>query len=146
MSTSYVIEAKHWSGDPELHHLSQNLAVLPWLGGYGRMTQERCQAARLVFTSREEAEAMAKARRVPNSIWTYTVVPLPEPDNVVASEMPKPQTWKEQIASFTAAEIIAVLGCPQATAYSWKREQSPRTPPAWQQPLFLSHLRRSRLK
>ncbi len=100
----------------------------------------------MTFATRQEAETLAEALRTPNALWAYCVVPLTEGDGSPDCEMPKaPQTWKEQIADFTAAEIIAVLGCPQATAYSWLREKSPRTPPRWQQPLILRELRRSRL-
>lgn len=71
--------------------------------------------------------------------------PLQDSCVVLASEMTH-LTWKEQIASFTPSEIIAVLACPQATAYSWKRADSPRQPPRWLQPLILRELRRARLK
>lgn len=147
ITTLYVIAARHIREDLGLHHVSNHSAVLPWHGGYGRLTQEWCRAARLHFATKQDAETLAESLRAPNALWAYWVVPLTDGDDSPECGMPKaPQTWKEQIADFTAAEIIAVLGCPQATAYSWKRSESPRTPPGWLQPIILRELRRSRLQ
>ena len=49
-------------------------------------------------------------------------------------------TFSEQLADYTAAQIIAALGCERATAYDWKSGR--RQPPAWQQPLFIGLIRR----
>lgn len=48
--------------------------------------------------------------------------------------------FSEQLAGYTAAEIIAALGCKRATAYDWKDER--RSPPEWQQPIFLREIER----
>ena len=39
-------------------------------------------------------------------------------------------SFKDQLAEFTAAEIVAALNCPRATAYQWKDGR--REPPEWQ--------------
>jgi hypothetical protein len=49
-------------------------------------------------------------------------------------------TFAESLAEFSAAQIVAALGCPRQTAYAWL--DGSRQPPAWQQSLFLSLLRR----
>lgn len=145
-ATPHVITAHHKREALGLHHLSNHNAVLPWSGGYGRMSEERCRAARLVFPSLLAASIAITPFLREDCLWTLVAVPLTGVDDSPDCGMPKaPQTWNEQLSDFTAAEIIAVLGCPQATAYSWKREKSPRTPPDWLQPLILRELRRSRL-
>ena len=45
-------------------------------------------------------------------------------------------TFSESLAEFSAAQIVAALGCPRQTAYAWL--DSSRKPPAWQQTLFLA--------
>jgi hypothetical protein len=51
-------------------------------------------------------------------------------------------TFAEQLADYTAAQIIAALNCPRGTAYDWKDGR--REPPAWQQPHWLALLQSSR--
>lgn len=50
--------------------------------------------------------------------------------------------FSDQLADYSAADIIAVLNCPRGTAYDWKDGR--REPPAWQQPHWLALLQRSR--
>ncbi len=52
--------------------------------------------------------------------------------------------WKDQLADFTVAEIVAALGCPASTAYGWKDGR--RGKPEWEQPHWLAILRRSKPK
>jgi len=49
-------------------------------------------------------------------------------------------TFSEEIADYSAAEIVAALGCPRQTAYAWL--DGTRTPPEWQQPHWLKLLHR----
>ena len=44
-------------------------------------------------------------------------------------------SFADQLADYTAAQIIAALGCERATAYDWKSGR--RSPPAWQQAHWL---------
>ncbi len=60
--------------------------------------------------------------------------------------MKKSHTWREKLARYSHAEIVAVLGCPHVTAYSWTREKDPREPPPWLQRLILDALERHRAK
>ena len=53
-------------------------------------------------------------------------------------------TFAESLAEFSAAEIVAALGCPRQTAYAWL--DGSRQPPEWQQALFLSAIRRKTKK
>jgi succinate dehydrogenase flavin-adding protein (antitoxin of CptAB toxin-antitoxin module) len=53
-------------------------------------------------------------------------------------------TFAEQLSDYTAAQIVAALGCPRQTAYAWI--DGSRQPPAWQQSLFLSLIRRHAAK
>lgn len=145
-ATTYVVTAHHKREPRGLHHLSIHNAILPWSGGYGRISEARCRASRLVFPSLLAAGIAIAPFLRNDCLWTLAAVPLTNTEDAPECAMPKaPQTWKEQIADFTASEIIAVLGCPQATAYSWLRDKSPRTPPGWLQPIILRELRRSRL-
>ena len=48
--------------------------------------------------------------------------------------------FKAKLTAFSAAEIIAALGCPRATAYQWL--DGKRQPPTWQQPHWLAILQR----
>ena len=41
-----------------------------------------------------------------------------------------------QLADYSAADIIAAIGCPRGTAYDWKDGR--REPPEWQQPHWLA--------
>ena len=50
-------------------------------------------------------------------------------------------TFAESLAEYSAAQIVAALGCPRQTAYAWL--DGSRQPPAWQQALFLSAIRRN---
>ena len=52
--------------------------------------------------------------------------------------------FKAKLASFSAAEIIAALGCPRGTAYDWLDGR--REPPAWQHPHWLAILQRFKKK
>jgi len=45
-------------------------------------------------------------------------------------------TFAESLTEFSAAEIVAALGCPRQTAYAWL--DGSRKPPGWQQELFLA--------
>jgi hypothetical protein len=47
-------------------------------------------------------------------------------------------TFAESIAGYSAAEIVAALGCPRQTAYAWL--DASREPPYWQQPHWLAIL------
>ena len=49
-------------------------------------------------------------------------------------------TFAESLAEFSAAQIVAALGCPRQTAYAWL--DGSRQPPEWQQALFLTAIRR----
>ena len=49
-------------------------------------------------------------------------------------------TFAESLAEFSAAHIVAALGCPRQTAYAWL--DGTRQPPEWQQALFLAAIRR----
>ena len=40
-------------------------------------------------------------------------------------------SFDTDLADYTAAQIIAALGCPRGTAYEWKDGR--REPPEWQQ-------------
>jgi len=44
-------------------------------------------------------------------------------------------SFADQLADYTAAQIIAALGCERATAYDWKSGR--RSPPVWQQAHWL---------
>jgi hypothetical protein len=52
-----------------------------------------------------------------------------------------PMSFTDQLADFTAAQIIDAIGCPRGTAYDWKDGR--REPPSWQQPHWLALIRRS---
>lgn len=58
----------------------------------------------------------------------------------IFSAYPSPMTFAESLAEFSAAEIVAALGCPRQTAYAWL--DGTRQPPEWQQALFLAAIRR----
>jgi hypothetical protein len=45
-------------------------------------------------------------------------------------------SFTEDLASYTAPELVIILGCPRATAYQWKDGR--REPPEWQQPHWLA--------
>ena len=45
-------------------------------------------------------------------------------------------SFDADLADYTAAQIIAALGCPRSTAYEWKDGR--RQPPLWQQSVFLA--------
>lgn len=49
-------------------------------------------------------------------------------------------SFADQLADFTATEIIEILGCPRATAYQWK--DGTRHPPEWQWRHWLAILTR----
>ena len=53
-------------------------------------------------------------------------------------------TFAESLAEFSAAEIVAALGCPRQTAYAWL--DGSRKPPMWQQELFLAVIVRAAMK
>lgn len=142
MSTLYVVTAHHKHEALGLHHLSNHHAILPWSGGYGRLTEERCRAARLIFP-----DALAAADAIhpflrEDCLWTLAVAPLQAGADVLPSAMPpkKELTWQEQIDAWTPAQLVELLGCPQATVYAWTRKNEPRQPPAWQQPILLAYL------
>lgn len=44
-------------------------------------------------------------------------------------------SFADQLADYTAAQIISALGCERATAYDWKSGR--RSPPLWQQAHWL---------
>ena len=44
-------------------------------------------------------------------------------------------SFDADLSAYTAAQIIAALGCPRSTAYEWKDGR--RQPPLWQQSVFL---------
>ena len=52
--------------------------------------------------------------------------------------------FADQIADYTASQIVAALGCPRSTAYEWKDGR--REPPAWQQPHWLAIIARGTQK
>lgn len=45
-------------------------------------------------------------------------------------------SFATDLAGYSAAQIIAALGCPRSTAYEWKDGR--RQPPLWQQSVFLA--------
>ena len=45
-------------------------------------------------------------------------------------------SFTEDLAPYTAPEIVQFLGCPRATAYQWKDGR--REPPEWQHPHWLT--------
>jgi hypothetical protein len=45
-------------------------------------------------------------------------------------------SFATDLADYSAAQIIAALGCPRSTAYEWKDGR--RQPPAWLQPILLA--------
>ena len=53
-------------------------------------------------------------------------------------------SFADQLANFTAAQIIDALGCPRGTAYDWL--QGRREPPEWQQPHWLALIQRASRK
>lgn len=44
-------------------------------------------------------------------------------------------SFTEQLTEYSAAQIVAAINCPRATAYAWL--DGTRTPPEWQQPHWL---------
>lgn len=50
--------------------------------------------------------------------------------------------FSDQLADYTAADIIAALNCPRGTAYDWKDGR--REPPTWQQPHWLALLQHAK--
>lgn len=53
-------------------------------------------------------------------------------------------SFATDLAEYSAAEIIAAIGCPRGTAYDWKDGR--REPPSWQQVHWLSIIARSSKK
>ena len=53
-------------------------------------------------------------------------------------------SFKDEIANFTAADIVAALGCSRQTAYAWL--DGSRMPPGWQKKYWLKVLRRHERK
>jgi hypothetical protein len=53
-------------------------------------------------------------------------------------------SFDTDLADYTAAQIIAALGCPRSTAYEWKDGR--REPPSWQQPHWLAIIARGTRK
>jgi hypothetical protein len=49
-------------------------------------------------------------------------------------------SFDTDLADYTAAQIIAALGCPRSTAYEWKDGR--RQPPAWLHPILLAVIAR----
>lgn len=49
-------------------------------------------------------------------------------------------SFASDLADYSAAQIIAALGCPRSTAYEWKDGR--RQPPLWQQSVFLAVIAR----
>lgn len=45
-------------------------------------------------------------------------------------------SFADSLAPYSAAIIVAALGCPRQTAYAWL--DGSRKPPKWQQTLFLA--------
>mgnify|MGYP000850308204 CR=1 FL=1 len=45
-------------------------------------------------------------------------------------------SFADSLAPYSAAVIVAALGCPRQTAYAWL--DGSRKPPEWQQTLFLA--------
>lgn len=45
-------------------------------------------------------------------------------------------SFAESLTDYTAAQIIAAIGCPRGTAYDWL--QGRREPPEWQQSHWLA--------
>ena len=50
-------------------------------------------------------------------------------------------SFADSLAPYSAAVIVAALGCPRQTAYSWL--DGSRKPPEWQQTLFLAAIQRA---
>lgn len=53
-------------------------------------------------------------------------------------------SFATDLADYSAAQIIAALGCPRSTAYEWKDGR--RQPPLWQQSVFLAVIAREAKK
>lgn len=53
-------------------------------------------------------------------------------------------SFAESLAPYSAAVIVAALGCPRQTAYAWL--DGSRKPPEWQQHLFLTVIARESKK
>jgi hypothetical protein len=53
-------------------------------------------------------------------------------------------SFADSLAPYSAAVIVAALGCPRQTAYAWL--DGSRKPPAWQQVHWLSIIARSSKK
>jgi hypothetical protein len=53
-------------------------------------------------------------------------------------------SFAADLADYSAAQIIAALGCPRSTAYEWKDGR--RQPPLWQQSVFLAVIAREAKK
>jgi hypothetical protein len=53
-------------------------------------------------------------------------------------------SFATDLADYSAAQIIAALGCPRSTAYEWKDGR--RQPPLWQQSVFLTVIAREAKK
>jgi hypothetical protein len=53
-------------------------------------------------------------------------------------------SFATDLAEYPASHIIAATGCPRGTAYDWKDGR--REPPAWQQPYWLSIIRKTHNK
>ena len=53
-------------------------------------------------------------------------------------------SFADSLAPYSAAVIVAALGCPRQTAYAWL--DGSRKPPMWQQELFLAVIAREAKK
>lgn len=53
-------------------------------------------------------------------------------------------SFADSLAPYSAAVIVAALGCPRQTAYAWL--DGSRKPPEWQQHLFLAAIARESKK
>ena len=53
-------------------------------------------------------------------------------------------SFSDSLAPYSAAQIVAALGCPRQTAYAWL--DGSRKPPAWQQEIFLAVIARESKK
>ena len=53
-------------------------------------------------------------------------------------------SFADYLAPYSAAVIVAALGCPRQTAYAWL--DGSRKPPMWQQELFLAVIAREAKK
>jgi len=56
----------------------------------------------------------------------------------------KAQSFRSRVASYSAKQIAAAIGCSLATAYDWRSGR--RTPPKWLHDRYLQDIRNNKSK